>query len=184
MKKPITRAALAALVSLAASAAAAQTPPIVTVDRLVDHTSTVPAIAGQKIDLFVREKIAADLLEQSPGKPFERKVVLMVHGGFSPATLAFDVPYRDYSWMERLAREGFDVFAMDMTGYGRSGRPTMDEPCNLIAAHQKALVRNDAGRALPAEISATNSSTATARPPTSTRSSTLSAGCAASTRCR
>jgi pimeloyl-ACP methyl ester carboxylesterase len=88
----------------------------------------------------VREKIAADLLEKSPGKTFERKVVLMVHGGFSPATLAFDVPYRDYSWMEALAKQGFDVFAMDMTGYGRSGRPMMDDPCNLIAAHQKALV--------------------------------------------
>jgi pimeloyl-ACP methyl ester carboxylesterase len=134
-------AALATLIaSLAATTALAQTSPIVTVDRLVEHTSTVPAIAGQKIDLFVREKIAADLLEQNSGKPFERKVVLMVHGGFSPATLAFDLPYRDYSWMERLAREGFDVFAMDMTGYGRSARPMMDEPCNLIAAHQKALV--------------------------------------------
>jgi pimeloyl-ACP methyl ester carboxylesterase len=29
---------------------------------------------------------------------------------------------------------------MDMTGYGRSARPMMDEPCNLIAAHQKPLV--------------------------------------------
>jgi len=143
MNKPT--AALATLTGLAAAAltataALAQTSSVVTVDRLVEHTSTVPAIAGQKVDLFVREKIAADLLEQSPGKPFERKVVLMVHGGFSPATLAFDLAYRDYSWMERLAREGFDVFAMDMTGYGRSARPMMDEPCNLIAAHQKALV--------------------------------------------
>ena len=140
MKTPITRATLAGLICLCATAAAAQTSSLVTIDRLIDHTSTVPAIAGQKIDLFVREKIAADLLEKGSGQPFERKVVLMVHGGFSPATLAFDVPYRDYSWMERLAREGFDVFAMDMTGYGRSGRPMMDDPCNLIAAHQKPLM--------------------------------------------
>ena len=140
MTNPITRATLAVIISLCTGAAAAQTSSLVTIDRLIDHTSTVPAIAGQKIDLFVREKIAADLLEQNSGKPFERKVVLMVHGGFSPATLAFDVAYRDYSWMERLAREGFDVFAMDMTGYGRSGRPMMDDPCNLIAAHQKPLV--------------------------------------------
>src|SRR5690242_2711907 len=108
MNKPVTRAALAVLVSLCATAAAAQTPSLVTIDRLIDHTSTVPAIAGQKIDLFVREKIAADLMEKGTGAPFERKVVLMVHGGYSPATLAFDVAYRDYSWMERLAREGFD----------------------------------------------------------------------------
>ncbi|MGH8639586.1 MAG: alpha/beta fold hydrolase, partial [Burkholderiales bacterium] len=146
MKKPITRATLAATICLCATAAAAQTPSLLTIDRLIDHTSTVPAIAGQKIDLFVREKIAPSLLEKGAGAAFERKVVLMVHGGYSPATLAFDVPYRDYSLMERFAREGFDVFAMDMTGYGRSGRPKMDDPCNLIAAHQKPLV----GTTLPA----------------------------------
>lgn len=140
MKKIAARASLAAIVCLIGSAAVAQPSSLVTIDRLIDHTSTVPAIAGQKTNLFVREKIAADLLEQGSGKSFERKVVLMVHGGFSPATLAFDVPYRDYSWMERLARAGFDVFAMDMTGYGRSGRPMMDDPCNLVAAHQKALI--------------------------------------------
>src|SRR5262245_43848326 len=132
--KLVPSAALAAIVCLGAGAAVAQTPSIVTIDRLVDHTSTVPAIAGQKVNLFVREKVSAKLLEQGAGKPFERKVVLMVHGGFSPATLAFDVNYRDYSWMERLAAEGFDVFAMDMTGYGRSSRPPMmDDPCNLVA---------------------------------------------------
>jgi pimeloyl-ACP methyl ester carboxylesterase len=135
-----TFAGALAVLCIAAGPAIAQSPSIVTIDRLIDHTSTVPAIAGQKITLFVREKIAARLLEQGAGKPFERKVVLMVHGGFSPATLAFDVSYRDYSWMERLAAEGFDVFAMDMTGYGRSGRPMMDDPCNLVAPAQKPLV--------------------------------------------
>jgi pimeloyl-ACP methyl ester carboxylesterase len=136
----LARVVVTGILCLGAGAAVAQTSSIATIDRLIDHTSTVPAIAGQKIDLFVRERVAAELLEQGSGKAFERKVVLMVHGGFSPATLAFDVPYRDYSWMERLAKDGFDVFAMDMTGYGRSGRPMMDDPCNLFAAHQKRLV--------------------------------------------
>ncbi len=140
MTRLVAGAALAAVVCLVTGPALAQASSIVTIDRLIDHTSTVPAIAGQRIDLFVREKVAAGLLENGPGKAFERKVVLMVHGGFSPATLAFDVPYRDYSWMEQLAKDGFDVFAMDMTGYGRSGRPIMDDPCNLTPAHQKALV--------------------------------------------
>ncbi len=133
--------ALAAFAGLAASALAqAQTANILTIDRLVEHTSTVPAIKGEKVSLFVRERVAASMLESPPGKPFERKVVLMVHGGFSPATLAFDVQYRDYSWMEHLAREGFDVFTMDMTGYGRSTRPPqMDDPCNLLPAQQKDI---------------------------------------------
>ncbi len=120
----------------------------------IDHTSTVPAIAGQKIDLFVREKIAADLLEQGSGKPFERKVVLMVHGGFSPATLAFDVrlsrlfvdgaprPRR----LRRL-RDGHDrLRAIGPADDGRALQPDRGPP--------EGAGGNDAGRALPAEISA------------------------------
>ncbi len=108
--------ALAAFAGVAASSVTqAQTPNILTIDRIIEHTSTVPAVKGEKVGLFVRERISETMLEQGAGKPFERKVVLMVHGGFSPSTIAFDVQYRDYSWMEQLAREGFDVFTMDMT---------------------------------------------------------------------
>lgn len=113
---------------------------VVTIDRLVGHTSTVPAIAGKPIDLFVREKVINSVIEARDGKARPSSVVLFVHGGFSPSTLAFDVPYRDYSWMEFLARAGYDVFAMDMTGYGRSGRPMMDDPCNLVPRQQNLLV--------------------------------------------
>src|SRR6202045_2861345 len=42
--------------------------------------------------------------------------------------------------MEYLASAGFDVFAMDTTGYGRSTRPAaMNDPCNLSATQQLAL---------------------------------------------
>lgn len=109
-------------------------PEILTTDRLLDHISTAPAVAGQAIKLFVREKIRADV--RAPGD----KVVLMVHGGYWPSTLAFDFPHEDYSWMEALARHGWDVFAMDMTGYGRSSRPLMDDPRNLDPAQQPLLV--------------------------------------------
>jgi pimeloyl-ACP methyl ester carboxylesterase len=67
--------------------------------------------------------------------------VLFVHGAGTPAEVAFDVPYRDYSWMAYLARSGFDVFSMDVTGYGRSTRPSvMNDPCNVSAAQQAQLV--------------------------------------------
>ena len=43
--------------------------------------------------------------------------------------------------MGYLARAGYDVFAMDMTGYGRSTRPaTMNDPCNLSNAEQLKFV--------------------------------------------
>lgn len=112
---------------------------MMTIDRLVSHTSTVPAVKGRKVDLFVREKVPTAYVEGNPGS-LEGKVVLFVHGGYSPATLAFDVPYRDYSWMEFLAYGGFDVFAMDLTGYGRSTRPLMDDPCNVDPKQQPLLV--------------------------------------------
>src|SRR6202000_1269217 len=51
------------------------------------------------------------------------KWVLFIHGAGTPAEVSFDVPYQDYSWMGYLAKAGYDVFSVDMTGYGRSGRP-------------------------------------------------------------
>jgi pimeloyl-ACP methyl ester carboxylesterase len=103
-----------------------------TIDHMVPHISTVPAIAGQQVQIFVREK---SLASESV-----RPVVLMVHGAFSPSTLAFDVDRGSYSWIAYLARAGFDVFAMDMTGYGRSPRPKMDDPCNVEASLQNLLI--------------------------------------------
>ena len=41
--------------------------------------------------------------------------------------------------MGYLAEAGFDAFAMDQSGYGRSPRPMMDDPCNMSEADQ-ALV--------------------------------------------
>ncbi len=103
-------------------------------DFYVTVKSTAPAMQGHDAKLFVRE-IAP--LGGGPGKG----VVLFVHGAGTPAEVAFDVPYQDYSWMEYLARAGFDVFAMDMTGYGRSTRPpAMNDACNLPQAQQAAFV--------------------------------------------
>ena len=43
--------------------------------------------------------------------------------------------------MAYLAHAGFDVFSMDMTGYGRSTRPTaMNDPCNLSKEQQARFV--------------------------------------------
>jgi pimeloyl-ACP methyl ester carboxylesterase len=105
-----------------------------TIDHMVPHVSTVPANKGQPVQIFVREKV----LTTDTRKP--RPVVLMVHGGVSPSTLAFDVEHENYSWMAFLARAGFDVFAMDMTGYGKSAHPMMDNPCNVGSSLQKTLI--------------------------------------------
>jgi pimeloyl-ACP methyl ester carboxylesterase len=124
---------------------------LVTIDRHVDHLSTVPAIAGETVKLFVREKLQAGA-ENAP-------VVLMVHGGYWPGTMAFDFDYKDYSWMSALARAGFDVFAMDMTGYGFSSRPLMDDPCNLSESDQAGILPDAQPSAHPYNLVTSDSET-------------------------
>lgn len=109
---------------------------MITTDRFVPHNSTVPATRGQSVSLFLREKA----LESTTAQGATPHVVLMVHGGFAPATVAYDLQYRDYSFMTAMANAGFDVFAMSHTGYGPSPRPLMDDPCNVDREFQSELI--------------------------------------------
>jgi pimeloyl-ACP methyl ester carboxylesterase len=103
---------------------------ILTVDHYVANMSAVPTMAGQTTEIYVRERVKPATVLR--GGPADDRVVLFVHGAGTPAEVAFDVPYGDYSWMAYLASAGFDVFSMDMTGYGRSTRPAiMNDSCNL-----------------------------------------------------
>ncbi len=131
---------LAVLVPLLITAGYADdSDTLLTIDHYVSVRSTVPAIAGQTAQLYVRERVRAGGALRASS--FSDRVVLFVHGAGTPAEVAFDVPYQDYSWMAFLARAGFDVFSVDMTGYGRSTRPApMDDPCNVAKASQGALV--------------------------------------------
>jgi pimeloyl-ACP methyl ester carboxylesterase len=108
-------------------------------DHYVQVRSTVPAIAGQSTQIYVREVVEAATALR--GGPAADRVALFIHGAGTPAEVSFDVPYQDYSWMAYLAHAGFDVFSMDMTGYGRSTRPAaMNDPCNLTDKQQALYV--------------------------------------------
>jgi pimeloyl-ACP methyl ester carboxylesterase len=109
------------------------------IDHYVRTQSTAPAMNGKTAQIYVREVVQAGAALRNAIAP--DRVVLFVHGAGTPAEVAFDVPYRDYSWMAYLASAGFDVFAMDMTGYGRSSRPDpMNDPCNLSREQQAQFV--------------------------------------------
>lgn len=112
-----------------------KTSSIECTDRFVSHISTVPANAGQPVGIFLREKVLRDQQLNHPPK-----VILMVHGGFAPALVAYDLPYKDYSFMDALALQGYDVFALSHTGYPPSPRPMMDDPNNVAKEHQQELI--------------------------------------------
>ena len=110
-------------------------------DHFVRVRSTAPSMTGQTPMIYVREVVQAGVALRGPVSP--DRVVLFVHGAGTPSEVAFDPTYQDYSWMAFLSRAGFDVFAMDMTGYGRSARPAaMNDPCNLSAEQQTQFVPN------------------------------------------
>jgi pimeloyl-ACP methyl ester carboxylesterase len=112
---------------------------LLTIDHYVRIKSTVPAIAGQLVPIYVRERMQAGIALRSAAAT--DRVALFVHGAGTPAEVAFDVAAHDYSWRAYLAGAGFDVFAMDTTGYGRSNRPAaMNDPCNLARDRQAAFV--------------------------------------------
>ena len=149
MKTPFLRALLPVLAAAAmsacasmssslggASAGGSDTGQLLAIDHYVRVKSTAPSTTGQFAQVYVRERVVArNLLRGSSG------VVVFVHGAGTPAEVAFDVPYSDYSWMAYLANAGFDVFSMDMEGYGRSTRPAvMNDPCNLARAQQTLFV--------------------------------------------
>jgi pimeloyl-ACP methyl ester carboxylesterase len=124
---------------LACTAFADDGQRLLRVDHYVRVRSTVPAIDGQTTQIYVREVVRAGEVLREPAA--SDRVVLFVHGAGTPAEVAFDVPFEDYSWIAYLARAGFDVFAMDVTGYGRSTRPAaMNDPCNLTHEQQLTFV--------------------------------------------
>lgn len=107
------RIALALGLALAVTlpAAAAETPRIVTEEAMVPS-------GDPGIDIYVRNKHPADMAQFSPDR-----TLVFVHGATYPASTAFDLDLGGTSFMQDLAEHGFDVYLLDLPGYGRSTRP-------------------------------------------------------------
>ena len=76
------------------------------------------------INLYVRNKRLATTTTFN-----KDNVVLFVHGATYPSETGFDLRLDGLSWMDVLAQQGFDVYMVDIRGYGKSTRPAaMDQP--------------------------------------------------------
>jgi len=117
--------ALAAVIAL--SAANAQTQ-LVSEDIMVKSPD-----AG--IEIFVRNKRPANMTAFRP-----ERTVVYVHGATYPAHTAFDLKLGGLSWMEYIAQRGYDVYLLDLRGYGKSTRP---KEMSEDAAKNPPLVRGD-----------------------------------------
>jgi pimeloyl-ACP methyl ester carboxylesterase len=93
------------------TAAHAQAPRRVSEEMMVKSPD-----AG--IEIYVRNKRPADLAAFRP-----ERTVLYVHGATYPSETAFDLKLDGLSWMEYIAARGYDVWLLDLRGYGRSTRP-------------------------------------------------------------
>jgi pimeloyl-ACP methyl ester carboxylesterase len=108
-----------ALAADSAPAAAQGAPQIATEEFMV-------SARDPGIELFVRNKRPEGA---GPARP--DRTVLFVHGATYPAHTAFDLPLGGLSWMDYIAARGFDVWCMDLRGYGRSTRPPeMSQPAS------------------------------------------------------
>ena len=139
MRFALLPAAIFLGLSLAAAGFCDDGSRLLRIDHYVQVRSSVPAISEQSTQIYLREVVEAGTVLRCG--PAADRVALFIHGAGTPGEVSFDVPYQDYSWMAYLAHAGFDAFAMDMTGYGRSTRPAaMNDPCNLAPAQQAAYV--------------------------------------------
>jgi pimeloyl-ACP methyl ester carboxylesterase len=76
------------------------------------------------IELFMRNKHLAGVTSFGPDR-----TLLFVHGATYPAETAFDLPIEGASMMDLFANAGYDVYLVDVRGYGGSTRPAaMNEP--------------------------------------------------------
>jgi pimeloyl-ACP methyl ester carboxylesterase len=101
--------------------AVAQTPKITTEEFMV------PAV-DPGIQIYVRNKHPAAMAAFRP-----ERTVVYVHGATYPASTAFDLELDGMSWMDYIAQRGYDVYLLDIRGYGHSTRPP--EMAQPAAAH-------------------------------------------------
>jgi pimeloyl-ACP methyl ester carboxylesterase len=121
-------AALCIALVMSVGNARAQSQQLVTEEMMVK--SPDPGI-----EIYVRNKRPAGMTSFRP-----ERTVLFVHGATYPAHTAFDLKLDGQSWMDYIASRGYDVYLLDIRGYGKSTRP---KEMSEDAKNNPPIVRGD-----------------------------------------
>ena len=120
-----------------ATAAFGQPANVVTEEAMVK--SSDPGI-----EIYVREKHAEGISSFSADR-----TLLFIHGATYPAETAFDLPIEGVSMMDLFAENGYDVYLVDVRGYGWAN-PTapqeMTQPAGTATNRSCAHRRRGQGR--------------------------------------
>ena len=102
--------------------------------RLVTESYYVPSV-DSGIQIYVRNARPCDSTDFTAAR-----TLLFVHGATYPSDTMFDLKIDGESWMDFIASRGYDVYSMDVRGYGRSTRPPeMATPPTTTAAMMTTL---------------------------------------------
>jgi pimeloyl-ACP methyl ester carboxylesterase len=99
-----------------ATAASLATPAAAQAPRILTEEFMVPS-GDPGIEIYLRSKRPEGLA------PSPARTLLMVHGAGFGGSVSFDLPFAGVSWMDYVAGRGFDVWTIDIRGFGRSSRP-------------------------------------------------------------
>ena len=94
-------------------------------EELAIEEVTVPSPQPNMM-IYVRNKHPKSMTSYSADH-----TLVFVHGATYPASTTFDLEVGGQSWMDFIARRGFDVYLIDLPGYGRATRQSaLEQPAD------------------------------------------------------
>jgi pimeloyl-ACP methyl ester carboxylesterase len=131
---------LGMLASIASSTPTPAAPP-----QLETKSLTIPSV-DPGVELYMRNKRPVGMTAFGADK-----TVLFIYGATDPAESAFDLPIEGVSMMDLIAQRGYDVYLIDVRGYGGGSTrpPEMDQP---PAANKPVATSADAAKDLGAAV--------------------------------